>query len=497
MRRQVTDRGDLVARGSELGLDLAAGGAVVVVRAPPLRPDRGRLARARAVRRRARRALERPGSLAALLDGPSEPIAVLLPATEEAIVRRVADAIVARADRRPARLHLRDRPLAGRPRPGGPLPRRPRGAAGRQRRRGRPADDAGHLTALAFEDTGAYRLLLPAMSEDPAELQRFYEETVAPLVAYDEQYGPISCRRWRRSWTPTATWPARRSGCTPTATRCATGSSGSRPHGLDVSSTDGRERLGLGLKAMRVLGITSPRARPPRPAPAAAASAAARKIVGRTAAHEPRRGARSRPPGAAPPEQEPRGGRALGRVVLVDRGQIARRRLGQVVEAGHREVLRHAQAELGGGRAARLWRAGRSWPGSRSGAGRRRAAPGRRAAAVLEGVPGAVVQRRRVEVQPRAAQRARVAGEPPPRGRELGGAAALRRGEAAMVVGAEPVDEDPDPPMAAVEHVLRHGPARRPSRRSAPPTRRPCRPPPPGCAGPPAPARPGGAPAGE
>ena len=41
---------------------------------------------------------------------------------------------------------------------------------------------------LAFEDTGAYRLLLPAMSEDPGELQRFYDETIAPLVAYDEQY---------------------------------------------------------------------------------------------------------------------------------------------------------------------------------------------------------------------------------------------------------------------------------------------------------------------
>jgi len=27
--------------------------------------------------------------------------------------------------------------------------------------------------------------------------------------------------------------------------------------GLDVGSTDGRERLGLGLKAMRVLGIAS------------------------------------------------------------------------------------------------------------------------------------------------------------------------------------------------------------------------------------------------
>src|SRR3954462_5883847 len=33
MRRQVTDRGDIVARGGELGLDLSGGGAVVVVRA--------------------------------------------------------------------------------------------------------------------------------------------------------------------------------------------------------------------------------------------------------------------------------------------------------------------------------------------------------------------------------------------------------------------------------------------------------------------------------
>jgi hypothetical protein len=29
--------------------------------------------------------------------------------------------------------------------------------------------------------------------------------------------------------------------------------------GLDVQSTEGRERLGLGLKAMRVLGIMPPR----------------------------------------------------------------------------------------------------------------------------------------------------------------------------------------------------------------------------------------------
>ena len=42
---------------------------------------------------------------------------------------------------------------------------------------------------LSFDDTGAYRLLLPAMSDDPAELERFYADTIAPLVAYDEQYG--------------------------------------------------------------------------------------------------------------------------------------------------------------------------------------------------------------------------------------------------------------------------------------------------------------------
>ena len=40
---------------------------------------------------------------------------------------------------------------------------------------------------LSYEETGTYQLLLPHMS-DPAELKRFYSETVRPLVAYDEQY---------------------------------------------------------------------------------------------------------------------------------------------------------------------------------------------------------------------------------------------------------------------------------------------------------------------
>ena len=48
--------------------------------------------------------------------------------------------------------------------------------------------EGGTTTALAFEETGAYRLLLSTMSENPKELQRFYSETVEPLVAYDQQY---------------------------------------------------------------------------------------------------------------------------------------------------------------------------------------------------------------------------------------------------------------------------------------------------------------------
>ena len=111
---------------------------------------------------------------------------------------------------------------------------------------------------LAFEQTGAYRLLLSAMSENPQELQRFYSETVEPLVAYDEQYETDLVGRSPRSWRPTATWRG-------TAQRLFT-----HRHtiyyrlervrelsGLDVGSSDGREKLSLGLKAMRVLGIAS------------------------------------------------------------------------------------------------------------------------------------------------------------------------------------------------------------------------------------------------
>ena len=101
--------------------------------------------------------------------------------------------------------------------------------------------------ALAFEETGAYRLLLSAMSENPAELQRFYAETVEPLVAYDEQYETDLVRTLE-------TFLEADGNVAGTAQRLFT-----HRHtiyyrlervrelsGLDVSSSDGREKLSLG-----------------------------------------------------------------------------------------------------------------------------------------------------------------------------------------------------------------------------------------------------------
>ena len=113
--------------------------------------------------------------------------------------------------------------------------------------------------SATFEATGAYRLLLPAMSEDPAELQRFYAETVEPLVAYDEQYETGLVQTLE-------TYLDCDGNVAGTAQKLFTHRHTVRYRlervrdlsGLDVSSTDGREKLGLGLKAMRVLGIVPP-----------------------------------------------------------------------------------------------------------------------------------------------------------------------------------------------------------------------------------------------
>ena len=119
--------------------------------------------------------------------------------------------------------------------------------------------EARGLSELSFEETGSYRLLLPAMAEDPRELQGFYDETVARLAAYDEQYETELVRTLE-------TFLDADGNVAKTAEKLFTHRHTIRYRlervkeltGLDVGSTDGRERLSLGLKAMRVLGIVPP-----------------------------------------------------------------------------------------------------------------------------------------------------------------------------------------------------------------------------------------------
>jgi len=258
LRREVTDRGDIVARAADLGVDVAAGAALVVVSAHHYAPaDEDWRGRVLAAAERAARA-SAPGSLAAVVDTLTDAaghVVVLLPATADAEVRRVAESVA-----RELRSSLHGFTFA----------------VGHSRVAIDPADlyragneallaanvaEAGpDDSVLAFEDTGAYRLLLPAMSEDPAELQRFFSETVEPLVTYDEQYETDLVQTLETFLDADANVAG-------TASRLFTHRHTIRYRlervrdltGLDVSSTDGREKLGLGLKAMRVLGVAAPR----------------------------------------------------------------------------------------------------------------------------------------------------------------------------------------------------------------------------------------------
>jgi sugar diacid utilization regulator len=254
LRRQITDRDDLIARGKELGTDVSAGAAVVVVRARPLRPTeddwRRRLL---AVAARGARSIA-PGAIAAPTEADASTVLVLMPDADGDASRRVSAAIMRELEAGLSGFTF---------------------ALGRSRRAEDPLDlhragneamlaanvvegEAG-IADMAFEATGTYQLLLPYMS-DPAELKRFYAETVRPLVAYDEQYetdllGTLS------------TFLDCDANVNATAARLITHRHTIRYRfervreltGLDVQSTDGREKLSLGLKAMRVLGFAAPR----------------------------------------------------------------------------------------------------------------------------------------------------------------------------------------------------------------------------------------------
>jgi len=264
--RRLTDRENIVARGTELDADLAGGGSVIVARAVPQQPEDGDWpGRVLTVAERGARAVERtclvgaielrPGGEPIELDGRDRAgeVVVLVPSDDGELARRVIAGV-----RRELEVGLPAFALA----------------LGRSRVATDPADlyraaaeallavnvaQAQGVLALNFEETGAYRLLLSSMTDNPAELRSFHDETVAPLLAYDEQYETELVRTLE-------TFLEENGNVAQTAQRLFTHRHTIRYRlervkeltELDVSSTDGRERLGLGLKAMRVLGIVPP-----------------------------------------------------------------------------------------------------------------------------------------------------------------------------------------------------------------------------------------------
>jgi sugar diacid utilization regulator len=251
---KIEGRDELIARGMELGIDLGAGAAIIVLRAHPRNPtEEDWRRRLLALAQRGARSVS-SGSIAAAAPEDSAEVAVLVPDPDGDLVRRAGATILRELESNLPNFTF---------------------ALGRSRRVADPADlrRAGHEALLAanvvegdpdrseltFEETGTYQLLLPHMS-DPAELRRFYEQTVRPIALYDEQYetdllGTLS------------TFLECDANVNATAARLFTHRHTVRYRfervreltGLDVSSTDGREKLSLGLKAMRVLGIAARR----------------------------------------------------------------------------------------------------------------------------------------------------------------------------------------------------------------------------------------------
>jgi len=254
LEAQINDRRDLIARGKELGVDLENGGSVVAIRMHPRVPAEGDWqARALTIVARGARGVA-PGALTALR---GEHLAVIVPSADDALGRRAAQAVLRSLDDAMQGFAV----VAGRSRVAvDPMDlHRAAAEALLASNVASPEGEDPDSRLLSFEDTGAYRLLLPAMSDDPAELERFYSDTIAPLVAYDEQYGTALVQTLEVFLANDGSMAA-------TYKELITHRHTIRYRlervkeltGLDVGSTDGRERLSLGLKAMRVLGILPP-----------------------------------------------------------------------------------------------------------------------------------------------------------------------------------------------------------------------------------------------
>ncbi len=121
---------------------------------------------------------------------------------------------------------------------------------------------SGGLGGLGSDEigTGTYRLLFRVLASHPEEVRSFYEDTVAPLVRYDEQYrtdlvGTVEAyleQNCNMNATAAAIFAHRHT----VAYRLERVK---ELTGLDPMQSEDRERLGLGLKAYRIIAPRLPR----------------------------------------------------------------------------------------------------------------------------------------------------------------------------------------------------------------------------------------------
>jgi hypothetical protein len=108
--------------------------------------------------------------------------------------------------------------------------------------------------------SGAYRLLFRVFASHPDEVRSFYEDTVAPLVRYDESYGSELVITLETFLEHNGATGAAASALFVHRHTIAYRLERVRElSGLDPALSEDRERLGLGLKAYRILAPRLPR----------------------------------------------------------------------------------------------------------------------------------------------------------------------------------------------------------------------------------------------
>ena len=121
-------------------------------------------------------------------------------------------------------------------------------------------DDGASGEGLRDIGTGTYRLLFRVLASHPEEVRSFYEDTIAPVVRYDDQYrtdliGTLEAyfeQNCNMNATASAIYAHRHT----VAYRLDRVRELS---GLDATQSEDRERLGLGLKAYRIISPRLPR----------------------------------------------------------------------------------------------------------------------------------------------------------------------------------------------------------------------------------------------